>query len=1249
MCTGSPKKRICPTDVTGPSELGGPSGPRKRRTCPGPTPEFEVGAGDYLDITEPMAHVQIRISPVKQGGRSDRESLPALEHVKAASVYDADSPIFIAPDNALIESADVQLIGELEAEDVVSGQDVPVRLLSEFTIYDKESKALVHIAALLHLAGENSLDSGVDYSASGLVRPWTDEDEDEEVGQEDDPEDDIQLAEQCLMLDEILDVNMYNFEDHELDTKIWLKTRYAWYILDMPSATYIPFYADFYKKHHVVCLVLSVALSDPRTTWTAFMDNVKAGQYVGFDPLFSLILGNPLTPADLELDDVKSYLLGCLIDLKDTYGMKTKLAQSLLIKEFQHALQGTQAALSAGLKGYPAHTSAPKTLSTNQHPKASVKTVVTPTIHKIAQPHFLQHFIAVGPSLAQDLELDGEHSVQQEHYTNPSWICWLEPGEEKGHYKSVNADGDIFCAGDIVAVPPGHDEDCIRQMHAAAAPAQCENLIANSMWFCEIQYFYQCGPDKMFHARWLEHGSKTILEELADPSCLFYVNECDDLKVACIFTKVNVWHLLPGEDQPFHHNGFNLHLSHVWSRDDSSFTYPSSEACDTQSSKSATHPTQDNNTQQLKLHMNDFIYFLPDTAPGSGEAQCIEPYSIGCVVVSPWKRQLTVQLYRRFDSLIQEMEISQQDGISYDEQRLVKTDKVLELKSPQVAGHCYVVHPDALELDVTLDDWLTYDDHFFVMEVLDSDQRVNMPVEDFQTCGACYQDQLVSMQQHKALLARNQPLQALELFSGAGGLSVGLHSTPYIQTRWAVELSQTPALTYQKNHPGTMVYNMSTNDLLQKTLDAHENQHAFDPTSLQGLMQPMPVPGEVDLIYGGPPCQSFSGANYNKVPDDPRSALIANFMSWVDYYRPRYFLIENVVGMLNHRLKACKVNNQTVGGIQMGIVKFIMRAATTLGYQVHCKVLQAAEYGSPQSRERIIFIGARGLTPLPRFPIPTHCFPRRVRQRSTVTGNSITGVNRLPDYPDIGRAPFAQVTVNDATSDLPPYDWVNPHKTIPATRKDECEVMSREARGIKQFIAHDPDECGSTYPGYAEPVPYACRPKNGYQRWMREGMGDGKCEGHYTKFFRPIIVERVVNVPLRPNADHTNLPNALRGTTNNTGQSEKLKGLYARLDANGHFSTALTTVLPMRKPGGKVLHPTQKRVITVRECARAQGFPDNYVFVTEGKTANARVQDQLKQIGNAVPIPLGRALGMAIGESLMQVWKEQERRGSPEI
>ncbi|EPQ57871.1 S-adenosyl-L-methionine-dependent methyltransferase [Gloeophyllum trabeum ATCC 11539] len=1080
-----------------------------------------------------MAHVQIRISPVKQGGRSDRESLPALEHVKAASVYDADSPIFIAPDNALIESADVQLIGELEAEDVVSGQDVPVRLLSEFTIYDKESKALVHIAALLHLAGENGLDSGVDYSASGLVRPWTDEDEDEEVGQEDDPEDDIQLAEQCLMLDEILDVNMYNFEDHELDTKIWLKTRYAWYILDMPSATYIPFYADFYKKHHVVCLVLSVALSDPRTTWTAFMDNVKAGQYVGFDPLFSLILGNPLTPADLELDDVKSYLLGCLIDLKDTYGMKTKLAQSLLIKEFQHALQGTQAALSAGLKGYPAHTSAPKTLSTNQHPKASVKTVVTPTIHKIARPHFLQHFIAVGPSLAQDLELDGEHSVQPEHYTNPSWICWLEPGEEKGHYKSVNADGDIFCAGDIVAVPPGHDEDCIRQMHAAAAPAQCENLIANSMWFCEIQYFYQCGPDKMFHARWLEHGSKTILEELADPSCLFYVNECDDLKVACIFTK--------------------------------------------------------------------------------------------------------------------EMEISQQDGISYDEQRLVKTDKVLELKSSQVAGHCYVVHPDALELDVTLDDWLTYDDHFFVMEVLDSDQRVNMPVEDFQTCGACYQDQLVSMQQHKALLARNQPLQALELFSGAGGLSVGLHSTPYIQTRWAVELSQTPALTYQKNHPGTMVYNMSTNDLLQKTLDAHENQHAFDPTSLQGLMQPMPVPGEVDLIYGGPPCQSFSGANYNKVPDDPRSALIANFMSWVDYYRPRYFLIENVVGMLNHRLKACKVNNQTVGGIQMGIVKFIMRAATTLGYQVHCKVLQAAEYGSPQSRERIIFIGARGLTPLPRFPIPTHCFPRRVRQRSTVTGNSITGVNRLPDYPDIGRAPFAQVTVNDATSDLPPYDWVNPHKTIPATRKDECEVMSREARGIKQFIAHDPDECGSTYPGYAEPVPYACRPKNGYQRWMREGMGDGKCEGHYTKFFRPIIVERVVNVPLRPIADHTNLPNALRGTTNNTGQSEKLKGLYARLDANGHFSTALTTVLPMRKPGGKVLHPTQKRVITVRECARAQGFPDNYVFVTEGKTANARVQDQLKQIGNAVPIPLGRALGMAIGESLMQVWKEQERRGSPEI
>ncbi|OJA16030.1 hypothetical protein AZE42_04287 [Rhizopogon vesiculosus] len=87
-------------------------------------------------------------------------------------------------------------------------------------------------------------------------------------------------------------------------------------------------------------------------------------------------------------------------------------------------------------------------------------------------------------------------------------------------------------------------------------------------------------------------------------------------------------------------------------------------------------------------------------------------------------------------------------------------------------------------------------------------------------------------------------------------------------------------------------------------------------------------------------------------------------------------------------------------------------------------------------------------------------------------------------------------------------------------------------------------------------------------------------------------------------------------------------------------------MLPNNKTG-QVLHPSQKRILTVRECARAQGFPDNYEFVSVNADRKA-INDQFRQIGNAVPIPLALALGQALGEAMFKMWDaEPSRAASP--
>ena len=162
-------------------------------------------------------------------------------------------------------------------------------------------------------------------------------------------------------------------------------------------------------------------------------------------------------------------------------------------------------------------------------------------------------------------------------------------------------------------------------------------------------------------------------------------------------------------------------------------------------------------------------------------------------------------------------------------------------------------------------------------------------------------------------------------------------------------------------------------------------------------------------------------------------------LSYVEYYRPKYFMLENVERMINHPLAADLVNKRFVGGVPQGMLKLIASSLTSLGfvcfynlqqliltelcrYQHQIALMQAGRYGVPQSRERVIILASRGDVPLPDFPLPTHTFNRHATRKKLANGEQLQPIQRSggnhPFPHDCLCAPLPAVTVDDYLDDL---------------------------------------------------------------------------------------------------------------------------------------------------------------------------------------------------------------------------------------
>lgn len=178
----------------------------------------------------------------------------------------------------------------------------------------------------------------------------------------------------------------------------------------------------------------------------------------------------------------------------------------------------------------------------------------------------------------------------------------------------------------------------------------------------------------------------------------------------------------------------------------------------------------------------------------------------------------------------------------------------------------------------------------------------------------------------------------IDLFAGAGGLSVGLQQAGF-ELIAATDWDHWSCETLRANHPDILV---------------HEGD--ISKINLTDFAQSIGTE-TVDLIAGGPPCQGFSQLG-KRMKDDPRNQLWREYMRFVAFFKPKMFLMENVPQLLTSEefLK-------------------IKRLAENLGYEVKESVLHAVEYGVPQKRKRAIIIGSRIGTP--KHPDPTHVAPNR--------------------------------------------------------------------------------------------------------------------------------------------------------------------------------------------------------------------------------------------------------------------------------
>lgn len=372
----------------------------------------------------------------------------------------------------------------------------------------------------------------------------------------------------------------------------------------------------------------------------------------------------------------------------------------------------------------------------------------------------------------------------------------------------------------------------------------------------------------------------------------------------------------------------------------------------------------------------------------------------------------------------------------------------------------------------------------------------------------------------------------IDLFAGAGGLGLGFEQAGFDVVA-AVEIDPIHCAVHTYNFPRCATLPQSVAEL---TGDEIRRRAGIGRR-------------RVDVVFGGAPCQGFSMIGHRAL-DDPRNSLVREFVRIVSELRASYFVFENVKGL-------------TIGE-HRSLLEELIEEFARLGYRTRLpwKVLDAAEFGVPQHRERLILMGARRGFRLPEYPAAL--FRPADAEKRGLLPRGPSCREALDDLPDAEQ--FEQLNYSDQVSTA---GWGRPSR------------YARELRCI---------EGGSWHFGYV-------------RDWDRHLLTSSLRTDH-----TPISRRRFEATP--------------------PGQVEPISRFY-KLSAEGLSNTLRAGTDSSRGAftSPRPIHFAHPRCITVREMARLHGFPDWFRF-------HGTKWHGARQIGNAVPPPLARAIASQVIRAL---------------
>ena len=451
-------------------------------------------------------------------------------------------------------------------------------------------------------------------------------------------------------------------------------------------------------------------------------------------------------------------------------------------------------------------------------------------------------------------------------------------------------------------------------------------------------------------------------------------------------------------------------------------------------------------------------------------------------------------------------------------------------------------------------------------------------------------------------LSGDREFTLAELFCGCGGLSRGFSKSGMFRVVLGNDIKPMALETFTHNFSQSQI----PPEVLEGDIRGIPIEKIEAALGRQGVRRE-----ELDCLVGGPPCQGFSQARrseeqsedglvrfkgYDKLNEDPRNDLVVRFLDVARALRPKVVLIENVPQMLTHAYR------EVVGGLALNI----KAALDDMGYEVSSRVINAADYGVPQLRERSFIIGSR----IGRisFPEPSHAGPEKV------------------ELIEKGLSPWN--TVRDALLDLPArvgrteslggmstnwYQRTELSDYAQSLRSERCFPYGHLTRAYRGRVI---DIIRSMNPGETwDSASERMRQEYGVriaERMKAESDGDWDWEAA-----RASLVQE--------------------GAINPAFYKRYYWSAYTRLSWD---RPALTITANCNFLGsGRFTHPEEDRGITMREAARLQSFDDDFRFITSEDRAKVSIGVGMDMIGEAVPPMVGEVFARRIGEALAEEHK----------